>query len=126
MSKKNKSAHKPTGLAKGTNNKPAQSLRGAKPRFVSSLAELGAFEEGVMEIATFTEQLSLRVHQRVKEELVVSKQVELHTETIQEEVRRTLVEIEQSENYESGRATSLQTSEKIINQNTTEGQRYRL
>jgi hypothetical protein len=57
-------------------------------------ADLAAFKEEMIEVTETTEEPVMRKQARVVEEVVVSKEVEQHTETIRDSVRQTKVEVE--------------------------------
>lgn len=57
-------------------------------------ADLEAFKEGTIELAETAEEVVTAKEARVVEEVVVSKGVTEHTETVQDTVRRTDVEVE--------------------------------
>jgi stress response protein YsnF len=57
-------------------------------------ADLAAFKEETIEVTETTEEPVVRKQARVVEEVVVSKEVEQHTETIRDHVRQTKVEVE--------------------------------
>ena len=63
-------------------------------------ADTGAFKEQSFELREFAEQAVVAKEARVVEEVTIRKQVEDHTETIQETVRRTAVEVEEIEEIE--------------------------
>ncbi len=56
--------------------------------------DLGAFKEGTIELVETAEEAVAAKEARVVEEVVVSKGVEEHTETVEDTVRRTEVEVE--------------------------------
>lgn len=60
-------------------------------------SEMEAFKESQLEIREAYEELVLNKKARVVEEIVVSKDVEQHTETVRDTLRRTDVEIESIE-----------------------------
>lgn len=60
-------------------------------------ADLTNLPEGTLEVTERSEQAVVAKEARVVEEVVVGKQVEQHTETIRDSVRRTDVEVEQVE-----------------------------
>jgi len=60
----------------------------------ASEADLAAFKEGTVEVTETDEELVVRKQARVVEEVVVSKEVAEHTETVRDTVRRTEVEVE--------------------------------
>jgi uncharacterized protein (TIGR02271 family) len=64
-------------------------------------SEVEAFQESVVEIKEAYEELVLNKKARVVEEVVIGKDVEEHTETVRETLRRTDVEVEP---LEPGRA----------------------
>lgn len=57
-------------------------------------ADFNAFQEGVMEVTEHHEEAVVSKRARVIEEVVIGKNVEEHTETIRDNVRRTDVEVE--------------------------------
>jgi uncharacterized protein (TIGR02271 family) len=57
-------------------------------------ADLEAMKEGTIEVTETAEEPVVRKQARVVEEVVVSKDVEEHTETVRDTVRRTEVEVE--------------------------------
>lgn len=61
----------------------------------ASEGEINAFKEGVIEVTERHEEPVVRKQARVIEEVVISKDVEEHTETVRDTVRRTDVEVEQ-------------------------------
>jgi uncharacterized protein (TIGR02271 family) len=60
----------------------------------ASEADLAAFKEGTVEVTETDEEPVARKQARVVEEVVVSKDVAEHTETVRDTVRRTEVEVE--------------------------------
>ena len=60
----------------------------------ASEADLAAFKEGTIEVTETDEEAVARKQARVVEEVVVSKDVAEHTETVRDTVRRTEVEVE--------------------------------
>jgi uncharacterized protein (TIGR02271 family) len=60
----------------------------------ASEADLAAFKEGTVEVTETDEEPVVRKQVRVVEEVVVSKDVAEHTETVRDTVRRTEVEVE--------------------------------
>jgi len=58
-------------------------------------ADIDAFQEGTFEVREHDEEAIVDKQARVVEEVVVRKDVQEHTETIQDTVRRTDVEVEQ-------------------------------
>ncbi len=63
-------------------------------------ADTEAFKEQSFEVREFAEQAVVAKEARVVEEVTIRKQVEDHTKTIQETVRRTAVEVEEIEEIE--------------------------
>ncbi len=57
-------------------------------------ADFAAMQEGTIEMTETTEEPVVRKQARVVEEVVVSKEVEEHTETVRDTVRRTEVDVE--------------------------------
>lgn len=56
-------------------------------------ADMGAFKEGSMELTEYAEEPVVAKEARVVEEVVVGREVTEHTETVQDTVRRTDVEV---------------------------------
>jgi uncharacterized protein (TIGR02271 family) len=61
----------------------------------ASEADINAFHEGVIEVAEHAEEAVVSKQARVVEEVVVGKEVNERTETVEDTVRRTDVEVEQ-------------------------------
>jgi uncharacterized protein (TIGR02271 family) len=70
----------------------------------ASSADLNAFREGTIEVRETQEEAVIGKEARVVEEIRVSKNVDEHTETVRDTVRRTEVEVEQLGN--GGRASN--------------------
>ena len=68
--------------------------------------ESEAFKEALIEIREAYEELVVNKKARVVEEVVVNKDVEQHTETVRETLRRTDVEVESLEDAERARGVS--------------------
>ena len=68
--------------------------------------ESEAFKEALVEIREAYEELVVNKKARVVEEVVVNKEVEQHTETVRETLRRTDVEVEPLEGTERSRGAS--------------------
>jgi uncharacterized protein (TIGR02271 family) len=60
----------------------------------ASERDLAAFEEGTIEVTETHEEPVVRKQARVVEEVVIGKDVEEHTETVRDTVRRTEVDVE--------------------------------
>jgi uncharacterized protein (TIGR02271 family) len=73
----------------------------------------GAFQEGTFEVRERDEEAIVDKQARVVEEVVINKDVEQHTENIQDTVRRTDVDVEQigGETRRSGYADTTRASE---------------
>jgi len=63
-----------------------------------------AFREGTLEVTERAEEAVVSKTARVVEEVVVGKQVEEHTETIRDTVRRTDVDVQEVNAKDSTRA----------------------
>jgi uncharacterized protein (TIGR02271 family) len=57
-------------------------------------ADVAAAKEGTLEVTETDEEAVIAKHARVVEEVVINKDVEEHTETVRDTVRRTEVEVE--------------------------------
>jgi uncharacterized protein (TIGR02271 family) len=77
----------------------------------ASEADLNAFEEGTIEIKTTAEEPVVSKRARVVEEVVVDKDVQERTETIQDTVRRKDVEVEDVGMAQSSRMTGTGTTD---------------
>lgn len=60
----------------------------------ATAADLNAFQEGVIEVTEHAEEAVVSKQARVVEEVVIGKEVEQHTETINDTVRRVDVDVE--------------------------------
>ena len=65
--------------------------------------ELDSLQEGTIEIRAHDEQAVVNKQARLVEEVIVDKEVTDRTETIEDTVRRTEVDIEQMDDHERGR-----------------------
>ncbi len=78
------------------NASPSASQQNLPPiATASSGSNLGIFQEGTMELVETAEQLTVSKVARVVEELIVTKEVHQHEQTVNETVRHTDIEIEQ-------------------------------
>jgi len=69
--------------------------------------DIDAFREGTIEVTERHEEPVISKQARVIEEVVISKDVEEHTETVRDTVRRTDVEVEEMSGQRSERATGM-------------------
>lgn len=69
-------------------------------------ADIDAFKEGEFEVTTMAEEAVVSKSARVVEEVVINKDVQEHTETVQDTVRRTDVEVEEAATDTARTATS--------------------